>query len=466
MAVSTAKVSPALACVRAVRAWGVVALVRFAQRHPVIVSLLGAYLAYCASVVVASHLWQAGATAFAAVTTTATWRRLHPDHFREHVTQRLRQVWRRWWIYRRNWQPAMTLSGLTKRLQGVEQLPGLGDIACVGGFDYVIVAMLPGQIFDDWAGAAPRLAQSFGADECRVERTEHPQYLALLFLHDDPLDQPIQVPDVDETIAPRSLPVAVTEYGAWYGLPLYGTHLLLAGATGAGKSAALWAVLHALGPGLGRDVQLWLLDPKGGQEFYAARHLCHVFAPLTGDGPAEFADRLEDAVGIMRERQRELRESGRKHEIGPDMPWIVLLIDEIASLTAYNLDRDAKKRFEAALNLLLSQGRACGITVIGALQDPRKEVLSMRDLFPTRIGLRSTESTHVDMVLGDGARERGALCDQIAVSAPGVAYVVQDGTAGVERIRFAYVDDDAKAGLLRRVVEHPATTEEPEEMAA
>jgi S-DNA-T family DNA segregation ATPase FtsK/SpoIIIE len=54
------------------------------------------------------------------------------------------------------------------------------------------------------------------------------------------------------------------------------------------------------------------------------------------------------------------------------------------------VDRDAKRRIAAALSLLLSQGRAVGVTVIGAVQDPRKEILTVRDLFPTRIALRLT----------------------------------------------------------------------------
>ena len=52
--------------------------------------------------------------------------------------------------------------------------------------------------------------------------------------------------------------------------------------------------------------------------------------------------------------------------------------------------------------------------MFGALQDPRKEVINLRNLFPTRIALRLDESEQVDMVLGDGARDRGARCDEIS----------------------------------------------------
>ena len=63
-------------------------------------------------------------------------------------------------------------------------------------------------------------------------------------------------------------------------------------------------------------------------------------------------------------------------------------------------DRAIKKRIESALGLLLSQGRAVGVVVVGAIQDPRKDVLPQRDLFPIRIGLRLNEADHVDLTLG------------------------------------------------------------------
>jgi S-DNA-T family DNA segregation ATPase FtsK/SpoIIIE len=74
-----------------------------------------------------------------------------------------------------------------------------------------------------------------------------------------------------------------------------------------------------------------------------------------------------------------------------------------------------------ALATLLTQGRAVGVCVVAALQDPRKEVIGYRNLFPTKIALRLDERTQVDMVLGDGAREAGARCDQIPESLPGLA---------------------------------------------
>ena len=93
---------------------------------------------------------------------------------------------------------------------------------------------------------------------------------------------------------------------------------------------------------------------------------------------------------------------------------MVVLVDEVAFLTAYQADRKLKERILAALATLTTQGRAVGYCVVAALQDPRKEVLNIRNLFPDKIALRLDEPAQVDLVLGDGAHDRGALCEDIS----------------------------------------------------
>jgi S-DNA-T family DNA segregation ATPase FtsK/SpoIIIE len=87
------------------------------------------------------------------------------------------------------------------------------------------------------------------------------------------------------------------------------------------------------------------------------------------------------------------------------------------------------------------------VVVVGAVQDPRKEALTVRDLFPTRIALRLSEADQVNLVLGPGARNRGALCDQVPDSMPGVGYVAVDGVAEPVRVRFSHITDRHIAGL-------------------
>jgi integrase len=71
----------------------------------------------------------------------------------------------------------------------------------------------------------------------------------------------------------------------------------------------------------------------------------------------------------------------------------------VAFLTAYQSDRQLRQRISAALATLTTQGRAVGVGVLAALQDPRKEVMNIRNLFPDKIALRLDESEQVDMVL-------------------------------------------------------------------
>jgi S-DNA-T family DNA segregation ATPase FtsK/SpoIIIE len=81
---------------------------------------------------------------------------------------------------------------------------------------------------------------------------------------------------------------------------------------------------------------------------------------------------------------------------------------------------------------------------VAALQDPRKEVMSIRNLFPDRIAMRLDEPEQVDMVLGDGARDRGALADQISTdetTGAGVAYVRLADDPDPVRVRAAWVTD-------------------------
>ena len=81
------------------------------------------------------------------------------------------------------------------------------------------------------------------------------------------------------------------------------------------------------------------------------------------------------------------------------------------------------------------------------LQDPRKDVLPFRDLFTYRIALRLAEDSHVDMVLGDGALDRGAACHLIPASLPGIAFVRVEGANEPVRVRFSYLDDGDITGM-------------------
>jgi S-DNA-T family DNA segregation ATPase FtsK/SpoIIIE len=135
----------------------------------------------------------------------------------------------------------------------------------------------------------------------------------------------------------------------------------------------------------------------------------------------------------------------REHTATPEHPFMVILVDEVAFLTCYQPDRKLRDRTLAALATLTTQGRAVGYCVVAALQDPRKDVLTIRNLFPDRIAMRLDEPEQVDMVLGDGARDRGALADQISPlpeTGAGVAYIRLEAHPDPVRVRSAWVSDE------------------------
>jgi S-DNA-T family DNA segregation ATPase FtsK/SpoIIIE len=185
------------------------------------------------------------------------------------------------------------------------------------------------------------------------------------------------------------------------------------------------------------------IDPKGGMELGFGRELFRKLVTMDGrDAEEEVVAFLEELADEADRRASALAGYARTLTPSTAMPFVLVVIDELASVTAFIADSKRRQRAEAALGRLLTKGRAPGMCVIGALQDPRKEVVKWRDLFPTRIALRLVEGTQVDMVLGDGARKRGARCDEISETAPGVGYVVEDGSQTVTRVRAAYLTDN------------------------
>jgi len=70
--------------------------------------------------------------------------------------------------------------------------------------------------------------------------------------------------------------------------------------------------------------------------------------------------------------------------------------------------------------------------------------MSIRNLFPDRIAMRLDEPEQVDMVLGDGARDRGAAAELISTNpatGAGVAYVRLESDPDPVRVRAAWVSD-------------------------
>lgn len=447
--VTTASVR--LSVAEAVLGWGARRLIRLVL---LLVTTPPALVALGVGVALSWLFQSRGATtaavvAVALVLMLVLWGWWWPVGFSRWVRLPVRSWRRSWSIYRWRWATAMGACGLTTNQNGRLVCPVVGRVRSSLAVDRVRLRMLPGQTFDDYAEAGPRLAQTFGAPTCRVRTIPgRVQHVELWLLINDPLAAVVPLYPADNTSLAGGLAVARAEDGGMWRLQLVGSHVLVVGATGAGKGSVIWSILVQLAPAIRTGVvKVWAIDPKGGIELGLGRRLfdrfCHGDATDPEGYEAQFAQLLEEAVDVMRRRLDRMRGVSRLHHPTTAEPLIVLVVDEIAALTGWISDRALKKHIETALGLLLSQGRAAGVVVVGAVQDPRKEVLPMRDLFPVRIALRLNEPEDVALVLGSGARNRGALCDRISTGTPGVGYVTVDGVPEPLRVRFSYVDDDA-----------------------
>jgi len=400
----------------------------------------------------------------------AVWWRVHGRSFWPVV----------WWlwgrarltfVYRWRWKPAMVHTDLAIRMPTStgdqvtfdEYFPRIRSIRSSRSVDVLRVELLPGQTPASWAEQAEALRHVFRSRRCQVHG-ETTRFVRVSFHRHDPLTRPVPPASLDDadgadpdpagTVTPTdarrssdvgrlvaglsAVPVGRCEDGTAWTLPVRGSHVLIAGATGAGKGSVLWGLLRGLAPAVRAGlVELWVCDPKGGMELAFGRPLFTRFATTTDS----IADLLDDAVARMQSRTAVLAGNTRLHTPTTVEPLIVVVVDEIASLTAYVTDRELKKRIGAALPLLLSQGRAPGVVIVAAVQDPRKEVLPFRDLFPVRVALRMTETDQADLVLGNGARELGARADEIPRALPGVGYVLHDGNPDPVRVRAGYIDD-------------------------
>jgi S-DNA-T family DNA segregation ATPase FtsK/SpoIIIE len=432
-------------------------LVRFAIRRPRIASaavslvLLDRYAGHAVLVAVLGAL----------VVSLVVWRVAWPDSWRVNVRPRVRRCWLLA-TYPRKWRRIASRVGLVVHDHTGSNKPwayrALGDVRVTpAGIVRLRVAIPTGLTLDDYARNADALAVAFGAREARVTPSG-PGSVWIELHHTDVLAAtigplPVQ-PEPDVSLA--GIPVGRHEDGTPWLFSLWQTHVLIAGATGAGKGSILWSLLRGLSPAIGAGwVQVWAIDPKGGMELRPGQRL---FSRFEDGTPETMCDLLEDLVAVMDARAKKLAHLGiRKHQPSPDSPHLLAVIDELATLTAF-AERDVVRRIDKALGLLLTKGRAAGISVLAAVQDPGKDVVGWRDLFPTRVAMRLDNPIQVDMVLGEGARDMGATADHIDERSPGVAFVRVEGTRAIRRVRASYLTDDDIAELAGTVTASPALT--------
>src|SRR5271166_6296302 len=270
--------------------------------------------------------------ALAAVAGLAGLRVIQPEWFARFVAVPVRDC-RRWWFYRRRWKAAMTLAGLAPDYRGQLMLPVLDRVHKAGAVDLVRVGLVTGQAPADFADRSENLAHAFGARLCRV-RDVSPGVLVLELVRADTLADPIPALPIAGEVDLAGLPVGRCEDGSPWRLRLASTHVLIAGATGSGKGSVIWSLIRALLPAISSGwVQVWALDPKRMELSFGRalfhRYACHAIAMV---------ELLEAAVAEMHDRAGQFGGRTRTFTPSTEYPFLVVLVDELAFLTAYQPD--------------------------------------------------------------------------------------------------------------------------------
>ena len=170
-------------------------------------------------------------------------------------------------------------------------------------------------------------------------------------------------------------------------------HLLIAGATGSGKSVCINAIINSiLFRASPKEVRLILVDPKV-VELQCYNGIPHLLIPVVSD-PHKAAGALEWAVAEMMERYRKFTDKGvreingynQKLEDGEEyMPRIVIIIDELADLMM-----TCRKDVEERICRLAQLARAAGIHLVVATQRPSVDVITglIKANIPSRIAFK------------------------------------------------------------------------------
>ena len=226
-------------------------------------------------------------------------------------------------------------------------------------------------------------------------------------------------------------------------------HLLIAGATGTGKSVGLNAMICSLlFRHLPTDLRLLMIDPKR-IELSLYDGIPHLLHPVVSN-PKEATQALRWAVQEM-ERRYELLESTGSRNINTynkkirkedavengeeeerrELPYLVIIIDELADLMMVS-----SKEVEGAIARLAQMARAAGIHLIVATQRPSVDVLTglIKANFPARLSFKVSSKVDSRTILDTGGAER--------LLGLGDMLFLPPGSSNLERIHGAYCSEE------------------------
>ncbi len=237
-------------------------------------------------------------------------------------------------------------------------------------------------------------------------------------------------------------------------------HLLIAGSTGTGKSVCINALLMSLiMRATPAEVRLILIDPKR-IELSQYNGIPHLYVPVVTESK-EAASALAWAVTEMEQRLRRLQKAsarniamyngmvaeGRAPEGAEAMPYIVIVIDELADLMMV-----AAREVEDSICRLAQLARAAGIHLIVATQRPSTDIIT---------GLIKTNITHrIAFMVGSSIDSRVILDQTGAEKLVGLGDMLLSTPSlnKPKRVQGAFVSEDE----INAVVDHLKKQAEPD----
>lgn len=216
----------------------------------------------------------------------------------------------------------------------------------------------------------------------------------------------IDLADSHLRLGTMDIPIGVDVYGNLLHKNLADMpHLLIAGATGTGKSVMLNVLIKALTKQLGPDkLQLVLIDPKR-VELSLYDDLPHLLLPIVYEDQ-EIADTLSLLTEEMDDRYKLLQKSKTRSidDYPGDMPRIVVIVDEFADMMMTASDNSSERH----IIRIAQKARAVGIHLVLATQRPSADVVTglIKANVPTKIALATTTGTNSRIILDElGAEE-------------------------------------------------------------
>jgi S-DNA-T family DNA segregation ATPase FtsK/SpoIIIE len=230
-------------------------------------------------------------------------------------------------------------------------------------------------------------------------------------------------------------------------------HLLIAGATGTGKSVALNSMICSfLYKATPDRIRLILIDPKR-IELSHYDGIPHLITPVVTD-VKKATNALFWAVSEMERRYellsekrvRNIRQYNQKiekqkpadgEEAEESLPYVVIVIDELADLMMV-----ASRDVEVALTRLAQMARAAGIHLILATQRPSVDVLTgiIKANFPTRLTFQVSSKTDSRTIIDTNGAEN--------LLGSGDMLFLPPGTAKLQRIHGAYINEAELARII------------------